>query len=804
MRAFRKFAMGSAVLGVLLGIVIGLPLLLWLLIGWPLPEALPTWTEFSAAVKQNGVPDAALLDAIAVICWLLWATFTVSLVAEAIAATRGRVVRRVVLLSPVQLLAAALVSTLVVSFASNGKPAPVIPIDSYVVAMQPASLVAPAPTTEAPEVVLADTSSPTLISYTVVRRDTLWGISQRHLGDPTRWKEIYSLNKDKPQPDGRSLTDADMIRPGWILQLPSDASGIVSQAAPVVVPSPVVEVPTVPPTPTISVENPNTTVANAGTTTTTVGMPQTADTVEVSNSEVSAKDGVSLASTSIVPVSLIVGIGAAVASLRLRRRARRSLSDPMPGVSWSEPLIDDTVREVRRHDLDHQLSSLGLSDESEDSYIPARPSALDVIASSDVDVRPHNEVRAIVVDAITDTNCEVVIAGLPLAEALIGGSGSFEGLSICDQADALRLVDESILSRARTLQDAELEDMASYRQAFPGEPMSTKLFVFGGDDLERIRDYADRARNYDVVLVMTDVEMETLDLREDISVNEYSLNVVEAKSMVDVVRTSRVDEEAIEDAPVEPFVVPPSSVDSIRPIQISIFGPVRIVARGEEIKNGLRGKVRELLAFLAMRPQGATWDVIGAALWPEANGKQANERFRTTLSRLRATLRASTASDAKFVDLIGERYVLDPSLFDCDVWRFQSSLTEAVSDSANAKGALQRVADCYGGELAEGSYYEWAEAPREDLRRRVLDALGRLAELHQRDGNATAALSALERAISLDPYVEEVYQRVMAIQAEAGRPDAVVRTYRLLERRLNEIDVEPTETTMALLRESAA
>ncbi|HEX5769632.1 MAG TPA: hypothetical protein VFY11_01620, partial [Nocardioidaceae bacterium] len=55
--------------------------------------------------------------------------------------------------------------------------------------------------------------------------DTLWDISERLLGDPLRYKEIFELNKSRLQPDGARLTDADLIRPGWQLRLPADASG---------------------------------------------------------------------------------------------------------------------------------------------------------------------------------------------------------------------------------------------------------------------------------------------------------------------------------------------------------------------------------------------------------------------------------------------------------------------------------------------------------------------------------------------------------------------------------------------------
>ncbi len=198
---------------------------------------------------------------------------------------------------------------------------------------------------------------------------------------------------------------------------------------------------------------------------------------------------------------------------------------------------------------------------------------------------------------------------------------------------------------------------------------------------------------------------------------------------------------------------------------------------------------------------------ISAALWPEANGRRANQRFRTTLSNLRTTMRDALGREEKFVELVGERYVLDANVFDCDIWRFENALmmaSESRVEVAIEIEALQTVRVDYRGDLAEDSFYEWVEAPREDIRRRALDALGRLAELQQSNGDATAALATLERAIAIDPYVEELYQRVMSIHAVHGRRDAVLRTYRALERRLNEIDVEPSQRTTELLRESAA
>jgi hypothetical protein len=53
--------------------------------------------------------------------------------------------------------------------------------------------------------------------------DTLWDIAERHLGDGTRWRDIYRLNEGRLMPDGQRLTRASLIHPGWILTLPADA-----------------------------------------------------------------------------------------------------------------------------------------------------------------------------------------------------------------------------------------------------------------------------------------------------------------------------------------------------------------------------------------------------------------------------------------------------------------------------------------------------------------------------------------------------------------------------------------------------
>ncbi|WP_096761627.1 hypothetical protein [Micromonospora sp. Rc5] len=55
------------------------------------------------------------------------------------------------------------------------------------------------------------------------QREYLYQIAARTLGSGDRYREIFDLNRDRPQPDGGRLTDPAELRPGWVLELPADA-----------------------------------------------------------------------------------------------------------------------------------------------------------------------------------------------------------------------------------------------------------------------------------------------------------------------------------------------------------------------------------------------------------------------------------------------------------------------------------------------------------------------------------------------------------------------------------------------------
>ncbi len=254
-----------AILGGFL-VVVGLPMFLLSTFGTPWPDSPPSVEWLTRPVTADTV-----LGVLAAVVWLAWAHFTVCLVVETVAEIRHRGVAPRVPGGGIgtQQLARRLVTAILLLAGTAGLgAAPALAASAPTTASHPtASMVAAPSTTQAlgvtdarqaghsagvdasrpsPHTHAADHRLPSLdtlekATQTDVREgattyydvkpprgrhyDTLWDMAERYLGDGLRYKEIWQLNKDVVQPDGRVLKNADLIYPGWVMKLPADAKG---------------------------------------------------------------------------------------------------------------------------------------------------------------------------------------------------------------------------------------------------------------------------------------------------------------------------------------------------------------------------------------------------------------------------------------------------------------------------------------------------------------------------------------------------------------------------------------------------
>lgn len=212
MGAIRRFAKTL----VLLVILAGPPAALGALWGEP------SWERVSillSAEMWRGATEEAVIGVMAVLCWMAWAYVLVSALVEAVSLRRGV---RSESASSMRRGLRPLLAAVVVKGALAGSALTVVGA-SQAFAHPHVETAAPQ---EVFDVAQQEAVSGPLGAYEVVRGDTLWGVAERFLDDGLRWREVYELSKEGVQTYQGKMTDPDLIYPGDIVLLPSDASAV--------------------------------------------------------------------------------------------------------------------------------------------------------------------------------------------------------------------------------------------------------------------------------------------------------------------------------------------------------------------------------------------------------------------------------------------------------------------------------------------------------------------------------------------------------------------------------------------------
>ncbi|MFD3925917.1 BTAD domain-containing putative transcriptional regulator [Streptomyces sp. NPDC058614] len=254
-RTFGDFLKAFGAFLALVVLLVGVPGALATQIGWPLPTGAP-----SLDWLQQEITVDTFINVLTVLVWFAWAQFTACVLVEIKAALSGvGMPNRVPGAGPSQLLARQLVAALLLvgataaSFtpglsqlghsmegnqrgtvaAAQQTPGGLFGQQQEQAASNAAAAIAEQAANAAShaESGSGSTAEEGATKYYRIQppegrhHDSLWEVAERHLGDGRRYKEIYQLNKDRTQPDGSKLSEASLIRPGWILEMPADARG---------------------------------------------------------------------------------------------------------------------------------------------------------------------------------------------------------------------------------------------------------------------------------------------------------------------------------------------------------------------------------------------------------------------------------------------------------------------------------------------------------------------------------------------------------------------------------------------------
>ena len=221
------------------------------------------------------------------------------------------------------------------------------------------------------------------------------------------------------------------------------------------------------------------------------------------------------------------------------------------------------------------------------------------------------------------------------------------------------------------------------------------------------------------------------------------------------------------------------------PVSLAVLGRFELARGGRPVALAA-GQTAQLLKLVALSGGGIHAERAIEALWPEVAPDAGRNRLRTVLGRLREAAPEAVTRD-------GELLVLSDDVR-LDLAQFRQEARQALSlgvAGGNAAVALARsaIARYRGDLLPHDLYEEWADTPREDARRTMLDLLDLCAAAAAERGDLDDARRMVERTIELAPYDDDRYLKVASILHEQGRRGAALSVLRRARSTLTELGV---------------
>jgi len=853
----RRWTRALPGLGALVAFVIVLPIVLIKSTRWPLPrpDHMTDGHWWSWILHGDHSPQfvhTAVLNALLCIAWLIWAAMIAVCVA-AIWEAAGRPRRwRLKMPAPLHTVAMSLAGSAAATVAPNVPATAAVsaPAPQVVPSTAPLSHTATAPL-HAPLLPEGTVRTDCGREHVVKPGETLSLIARHCLGSADRWPEIWHLNRNHTWPTvsgDQRFHNPNLIRPHWVLRMPAHQHLRPRQPAqpkaPAAHSAPRPASPA--PAPATSTPPRHTIAPAAGSTTAPTGASGH-DTAW----ETAALGGAA-------------ALAAAGLWLRRRQHYQPRppspslrLDDPdlRPAPPIPQPRRGDQHPESDAALLPMPSRNSPASGEATGSALPALPATVALDGPGAADAARGILARA----ATTADGTTVLIPAATLTELLAAMAASASQHPrvhvTATLEEAVALLEAEVLCRVRLLAEHDAAVIADLRDSGDTDGVPATLVLVAGSieqslagrlaailtGTEHLDIRAVILGNWEYAIQLTVLADSTAEatfagvpLRrlsaEDAAHLLYAGPPIETPSLAGPPASEATDDAAPAAAlPVAAAngdgadvagTITTSSADlsnsgptlsgDISPgqdpkalkAQIRVLGgsPTIVYDRTNDAKIILRGRSRELLAYLAAHPGRVTESTICEDILGDLRMTTVKRRLNTYVYNLRQHLTAATGRrDHIQRDTTAGWMRLNPDAVDIDLWRMQRHLRihETATNDTDRTTALEAALAEYQGPFADGHDYEWIAAIREAVHRQVIDTYSALIALLTED-RPQRALEVFADAIALAPTTEPLYVQGMHLHARLGNRAAIRRLVRDLTRRLAAIDATPTPETLTV------
>ncbi len=230
------------------------------------------------------------------------------------------------------------------------------------------------------------------------------------------------------------------------------------------------------------------------------------------------------------------------------------------------------------------------------------------------------------------------------------------------------------------------------------------------------------------------------------------------------------------------------------PVYLCVLGRFALTRGGRPITL-TPGQGTQLLKMVAVSGGRVPADVAIEALWPDADRDLGRNRLRTVLNRQRAEAGEVIVREGDSL-LLAPEVRVDLALFHAEASRALAfGLAEPALAVAVARGAIARYR---GDVLPDDPYEDWAEAPRDQGRRRMLELLDLCADAAAARGDLDETRRVIELTIDLAPYDDARYLKAATALLEQGRRGAALTVVRRARAALAELGLKPPPNLISL------
>ncbi len=243
-----------------------------------------------------------------------------------------------------------------------------------------------------------------------------------------------------------------------------------------------------------------------------------------------------------------------------------------------------------------------------------------------------------------------------------------------------------------------------------------------------------------------------------------------------------------------------------RPIRITTLGRFELRRDGKPVP--LSGKKKQLEMLTALVSLGGTAipeEQLTDLLWPDAEGDDAHNSFKMTLSRLRSLI----GGDA--VELRDGTLSLSRGLVYLDTWAFEQLYETAQGlwkqgvkskdEIVEAVRATDKAFHLYQGPfLPAEARSAWTVSRRERLRDMLLGLTIKAGQYHEEKRKWKTAVELYQKGLEADPLQEEFYQRLMVCLHRLGQTGQAIAIYDRCRAELSaSLGVQPSSKTESIV-----